>query len=77
MTQSGYIAAALLAGFVLYLAARGRLNAYSAVLWGPTAAPKPSALTQATNSASDNAMSANSIMDKLGTAAEVAALFGG
>lgn len=42
MNQSGTIAAALLAGFVLYLAARDRLKVYAAVLWGDTEAPLPS-----------------------------------
>jgi hypothetical protein len=41
VSQSGWIVAALLGGFVLYLAAQGRLGAYTAVLWGPTAAPAP------------------------------------
>lgn len=39
MNQSSFIVGALLAGFVLYLAAKGRLTAYTNVLWGPTAAP--------------------------------------
>ena len=43
MSQSGYIAAALLAGFVFWLAAKGRLPTYAAVLWGQTAAPVPGA----------------------------------
>lgn len=34
MNQSSFILGALLAGFVLFLAARGRLNAYASVLWG-------------------------------------------
>ena len=42
MNQSGTIAAALLAGFVLYLAARDRLKVYAAVLWGNTEAQLPS-----------------------------------
>lgn len=37
MTQSSFIAGALIAGFVLYLAAKGRLPVYTAVLWGPVA----------------------------------------
>lgn len=40
MNQSSFIVAMLLAGFALYLAARGRLPTYAAVLWGP--APSPS-----------------------------------
>lgn len=43
MSQSGTIAATLLAGFVLYLAARDRLKVYAGVLWGDTAAPLPKA----------------------------------
>ena len=41
MNQSGFIAACLLAAFVLYVAAKGRLVEYTAVLWGDTAAPLP------------------------------------
>lgn len=43
MSQSGYIAALLLAAFVLYLAINNRLVKYAAVLWGATVAPLPSA----------------------------------
>jgi hypothetical protein len=42
MSQSGFIAAMLLAAFVLWLAVNDRLSAYTAVLWGDTAQPKPS-----------------------------------
>jgi hypothetical protein len=55
MNQSSYIAAALLAGFVLFLAAKGRLTAYTAVLWGATAAPVSSVSTE--TKASDNTIS--------------------
>jgi hypothetical protein len=41
LSQSGYIAALLLAAFVLFLAARNRLGTYAAVLWGDTAKPVP------------------------------------
>lgn len=34
MSQSSFIGAILLAGFVLYLAANNRLVTYAAVLWG-------------------------------------------
>lgn len=47
MNQSGVIAAAILAAFVLFLAARGRLGVYTAVLWGGTSAPLPSATAKA------------------------------
>lgn len=42
MSQSTYIVATLLAGFVLFLAARDRLSAYTAVLWGATTQAAPS-----------------------------------
>jgi len=48
LSQSGYIAAALLAGFIFYLAAQNRLSVYAAVLWGNTSASLPS--TGSTNS---------------------------
>lgn len=41
MSQSAFTVAILLAGFVLFLAAKNRLNTYSAVLWGDTKAPSP------------------------------------
>jgi len=41
VSQSAWILAALLGGFVLYVAAKGRLQTYASVLWGPTAAPAP------------------------------------
>lgn len=37
MSQSGFILAALLAGFVLFLAARNRLGVYTGVIWGAPA----------------------------------------
>lgn len=41
MSQSGIIAGALLAAFIFWLAVNNRLQTYTGVLWGPTAAPKP------------------------------------
>lgn len=41
MSQSAFTAAILLAGFLLFLAAKNRLNTYSAVLWGNTKAAAP------------------------------------
>lgn len=41
MDQSSFIAAILLAGFILFLAAKNRLGTYTAVLWGNTSAPLP------------------------------------
>jgi hypothetical protein len=35
MNQSGFLAAALIGGFVLFVAARGNLAAYSKTLFGP------------------------------------------
>lgn len=43
MSESSYIGAILLAAFILFLAAKGRLTAYTNVLWGNTAAPAPAA----------------------------------
>lgn len=48
MNQSSYIAAVLLAGFVLFLAAKGRLTAYTAVLWGATSASSASSVATQT-----------------------------
>lgn len=42
MSQSTFVATALLAGFVLFLAAEGRLPEYGAALWGNTKASTPS-----------------------------------
>lgn len=42
MNQSGFIFGALLAGFVLFIAARERLPLYASVVWGPAPA-QPSA----------------------------------
>lgn len=41
MSQSGFIAAMLLAAFIIWLAINDRLTAYTSVLFGPTQAPKP------------------------------------
>lgn len=41
MSQSGFIAAMLLAAFILWLAVNDRLQTYTAVLFGPTQAPTP------------------------------------
>jgi len=55
LNQSAVIVAALLAGFVLYLAAKNRLGVYVGVLWGPApAVPTPGAAT-ATNAAAASA----------------------
>lgn len=35
MSQSALLVSMLAAGFLLYVAARGRLPAYASVLWGP------------------------------------------
>lgn len=42
MSQSGFIAAMLLAAFIIWLAINDRLTAYTAVLFGPTQQPTPS-----------------------------------
>ena len=58
MNQSSYIAAFLLAGFVLFLAANNRLSAYAAVLWGspapPTSTGGGTGSTQATGSSNSS-----------------------
>lgn len=41
MSQSGFIAAMLLAAFIIWLAVNDRLTAYTSVLFGPTQQPKP------------------------------------
>lgn len=35
MSQSAVLVGLLAAGFLLYLAARGRVSSYTSVLWGP------------------------------------------
>lgn len=42
MSQSSFLFAVLLVAFVLFLATNDRLRTYLGVLWGNTAAPKPS-----------------------------------
>lgn len=42
MSQSAFTVAILLGGFILFLAAKNRLNTYSAVLWGNTKSATPS-----------------------------------
>jgi hypothetical protein len=55
MSQSAIILGALLAGFVLYLAAKNRLSTYVGVLWGPTPdVPQPSQASQTSMSATTN-----------------------
>jgi hypothetical protein len=49
MSQSGFIAAMLLAAFVLWLAINDRLTAYTAVLFGPTQQPTPQGNISNTN----------------------------
>jgi hypothetical protein len=39
LNQSAYIVGALLGGFVLFVASRGRLGLYTSVLWGSGPAP--------------------------------------
>lgn len=41
MSQSGFIAAMLLAAFIIWLAINNRLQTYTAVLFGPTQQPTP------------------------------------
>lgn len=53
MNQSSYIAAFLLAGFVLFLAANNRLSEYAAVLWGSPAPPPGEKSAPASSRSSD------------------------
>lgn len=80
MNQSGTIAAALLAGFVLYLAARDRLKVYAAVLWGAGGTgvvAKPSALHTITQGAIDHLNSGTGIVHDIASGTELMALSGG
>lgn len=44
MSQSSFVFGALIAAFVLFIAARGRLPVYASVFWGPApATPQPPA----------------------------------
>lgn len=67
MSQSSFIAAALLAGFVLYLAANSRLSVYSAVLWGATTSPVVSPVSSGGGSSGGS-----SVASAVKTAAKVA-----
>lgn len=42
MSQSATLVAFIVAAFVLYLAAKGRLPVYTGVLWGPPSQGSPS-----------------------------------
>lgn len=74
MSQSAFIATALLAGFVLWLAAKNRLGVYTGVLWGKTADPTPSG-----GGSSGGGSSVGNTISTVGkvatTAAEVASFF--
>jgi hypothetical protein len=65
MSQSSYIAAMLLAGFALFLAAKGRLPTYAAVLWGPAPAP-------ASNGGAGGGSTGSSAASTAATAAQIA-----
>lgn len=66
MSQSAFIVGALLGGFVLFLAVKGRLASYEAVLWGP----KPS--TSGSGSGSAGSSGGSSTGSTVKTALEVA-----
>lgn len=70
MSQSGFIAALLLAAFILFLAAQDRLVKYAAVLWGDTSKPinKPQS-----GGSSGSGVSGGDIASAAKTAATVAA----
>lgn len=75
MSQSAFIAAALLAGFVLWLAAKNRLGVYTGVLWGNTADPTPSGGASSGGGSNHLANAAKSAGDIAKTAATVAEFF--
>lgn len=62
MTQSGFIAGILLAAFVLYVASKGHLVNYTAVLWGP----KPASANGLNDNANAVAQAAPGIAGSLG-----------
>jgi hypothetical protein len=71
VTQSAFIFGALLAAFVLFLAARDRLSTYAGVIWGaPSAAPLKSSGSGSSGGSTKDAVSA------IKSAAELAALVG-
>ena len=70
MSQSGFIAALLLAAFVLFLAARNRLGFYTAVLWGDTGKAINHPATKDTGGGS----TVGDVLSTAGTVASVAAV---
>lgn len=76
MNQSAIIAASLLAGFVLFLAARNRLSTYVAVLWGPGAAvPDPNDNASMQQSVANAAPgSSGSVAGDISTALDISTL---
>lgn len=74
MSQSGFIAAMLLAAFILWLAVNDRLTTYTNVLFGATEAPKPSG---SVGSSSGGPSGGTPVSNNLGLAADALAIFGG
>jgi len=85
MQQSSVIIGALIIGFVLYLAANGRLKTYTNVLWGSSAAaPKPGSSSDSGSSAGGSSADGLSLggssgssgmsMDDMVKAGEIAAM---
>lgn len=84
MNQSAFIAGCLLAGFVLFVAARGHLVNYTAVLWGDTEAALPTSSSSSGSSGGGGILgdlssiegggSGGSDVSDIATVAEVAAL---
>lgn len=70
MNQSAFIGGALLAGFVLYLAANNRLQTYAAVLWGATNSALPTEAAGATG-VSGSTHGGGSVTDVIGSVADV------
>lgn len=71
MSQSSFLVAMLIAGFLFYLAAKGRLGSYTAVLWGDTAQAAPSG-----GGGSGGSSGGSGWIQAVQTAAEAAAVIG-
>ena len=63
MNQSGFLAACLLGGFVLFLASKNRLQTYADIFW-----------TSPTASSGSSGSSGGSIFGAVGTALEIASV---
>lgn len=74
MTQSATLVACLLAAFVLFIAARGRLGAYGAALFGK--APAAPNVGGSSSGGSSSGGTVGRVLDTLGTASDIAMTIG-